>query len=109
MPAISRKNVAAGTANALDGLQFQDIQEPGALVSIFGSTAVAGGNIDYRVNTESFLQGAELNIEQAADVVDTDRDQLLMREPVPAGKQFLSVNAQICNLLVIIEELPSAG
>lgn len=106
MPAIMLKNVAAGTANALDGLQFQDIPEPGALISIFATTAVAGGNIDYRVGTESFLQAAAVNIEGAADVVDTDRDQVLMREPVPAGKQFLAVNTQICNLLVMIEELP---
>jgi hypothetical protein len=106
MPAIALKNVAAGTANAVDGLQFQDIPSPGALVSIFGSTAVAGGTIDYRVGTEVFLQGAEANIESSADVVDTDRDALLLREPVPPGKQFLGVNAQVCNLLVLIEELP---
>lgn len=106
MPSIALKNVAAGTANALDGLQFQDIPEPGALVTIFGTTAVAGGNIDYRVGTEAFLQAAQVNIEAAADVVDTDRDQVLMREPVPAGKQFLAVNAQICNVLVVIEQLP---
>jgi hypothetical protein len=106
MPAIAIKNVAAGTANALDGLQFQDIPEPGALVSVFVSTAVAGGTIDYRVGTELFIQGGEANIESSADVVDTDRDQILMREPVPAGKQFLSVNAQVCNFLVIIEQLP---
>jgi len=106
VPAIAVKNVAAGTPNALDGLQFQDIPEPGALVSIFATTAVAGGNVDYRVGTESFLQGAACNIESAADVVDTDRDQLLMREPVPAGKQFLAVNAQIVNFLVLIEQLP---
>jgi len=37
MPTIMLKNVAAGTANAVDGLQFQDIPEPGALVSIYGS------------------------------------------------------------------------
>lgn len=106
MPAISRKNVAAGTANAVDGIQFQDIPEPGALVSIFATTPVAGGNIDYRVNTESFLVAAEANIEAAADVVDTDRDQLLMREPVPGGRQFLSVNGQIINFLLLIEQLP---
>jgi len=108
MPAIALKNVAAGTANALDGLQFQDIPEPGALVSIFATTPTAGGNIDYRIGTESFLQGAEVNIEIAADVVDTDRDQILMREPVASGKQFLAVNAQIGNLLVLIEQLPEA-
>lgn len=108
MPAISLKNVAAGTANALDGLQFQDIEEPGALVSIFATTAVAGGNIDYRVGTEVYLQGCQVNIEASADVVDNDRDGVLFREAVPAGRQYLGVNTQICNLLVSIEPLPEA-
>jgi len=107
MPSISLKNVAAGVANALDGLQFQDIPEPGALVTIYATTPTAGANIDYRVGTESFLSLAEQNIEIAADVVDTDRDMLLDSEPVPAGKQFLAVNAQIGNVLVVIEQLPS--
>lgn len=105
MPSIALKNVAAGTANALDGLSFQDIPAGGAIVTIYATTAVAGGNIDYRVGREDFLVGAQLNIEAAADVVDTDRDAVLFREPVPAGKQFLAVNAQICNVLVILEEI----
>lgn len=106
MPSISRKNVAAATANAVDGLQFQDIPEGGALVSIYASGPTAGGNIDYKVGTESFLSLAETNIEIAVDVVDTNRDMLLDREPVPEGKQFLAVNAQIANVLVVIEETP---
>lgn len=106
MPSISLKNIAAGVANALDGLQFQDIPGPGALVTVYASTAAAGGSIDYSVGTERFLSGAELNIELSADVVTTDRDMVLDREPVPPGKQFLAVNAQIGNLLVIIEQLP---
>ena len=106
MPSISRKNVAAGTANAVDGLQFQDIPEPGALVTIYASTPTAGGSIDYSVGTERFLAGAELNIEGSADVVSTETDMVLDREPVPPGKQFLAVNAQIGNILVLIEQLP---
>ncbi len=106
MPSISLKNIAAGVANALDGLQFQDIEEPGALVTIYASTPTAGGSIDYSVGTERFLSGAELNIEGSADVVSTEVDLILDREPVPAGKQFLAVNAQIGNLLVIIEAVP---
>ena len=106
MPAIRRSNVAAGTANDVDGLQFQDIPEPGALVSLYATTAVAGGNIDYSVGTERFLVAASVNIEIAADVVQNDRDLVLDREPVPAGKQFLAVNAQVCNYLLVIEELP---
>ena len=106
MPSIKRANVAAGTPNDLDGLQFQDIGPAGALVSIYASTAVAGGNIDYSVGTERFLVGAVVNIEISADVVDTQRDLVLDREPVPGGKQFLAVNAQICNYLVKIEDVP---
>ena len=106
MPAIRRSNVAAGTANDVDGLQFQDIPEPGALISLAASTAVAAGNIDYSVGTERFLVAASVNIERSADEVQRDRDLILDREPVPAGKQFLAVNGQVCNYLIIIEELP---
>ena len=107
MPSIRLSNVAAPAANALDGLQFQDIPEPGALVSIYASTPTAGGLISYSVGTERFLVDASVNIEIAADVVDTNRDMVLDREPVPAGKQFLAVAAQIANLEVVIEDLPS--
>ena len=107
MPSIRLSNIGAGTANALDGLQFQDIPEPGALVTIYGSTPTAGGLISYSVGTERFLVAASVNIEGSADVVSTDADLVLDREPVPAGKQFLAVDAQICNVLVVIEDLPS--
>jgi len=107
MPSIRLSNVAAGTANALDGLQFQDIPSPGALVSIYASTAVALGLISYSVGTERFLVDASINIEQSADEVNTNVDMILDREPVPAGKQFLSVADQVANVLVVIEALPS--
>jgi len=107
MPSIRLNNIAAGVANALDGLQFQDIPEPGALVTISASTAVALGTISYSVGTERFLVDAAPNIELSADVVLADSDMVLDREPVPAGKQFLSVAAQVCNVLVVIEDLPS--
>lgn len=107
MPSIRRNNIAAGTPNALDGLQFQDIPEPGALVSIYASTPTALGLISYSVGTERFLVDAAINIEASADRVSTDTDMILDREPVPGGKQFLSVAAQIANVLVIIEDLPA--
>lgn len=106
MPSIRRSNIAAGVPNDVDGLQFQDIPEPGALVTIYASTAVAAGNIDYSVGTERFLVAAFVNIESAVDRVDTSIDLILDREPVPAGKQFLAVNAQVCNYLIVIEDLP---
>jgi len=106
MPSIKLSNVAASTSNALDGLQFQDLPAPGALVTIYATTPTAGGNISYSVGTERFLVASSINIESATDVVDSDRDLVLDREPVPAGKQFLAVDDQIANLLVVIETLP---
>jgi hypothetical protein len=107
MPSIRLSNIAAGTANAVDGLQFQDIPEPGALVTIYASSAVAGGLISYSVGTERFLVSAYANTEIVADAVDTQRDMILDREPVPAGKQFLAIDTQVCNVLIVIEDLPS--
>ena len=106
MPSIRLSNVAAGTPNALDGLQFQDIPSPGALVTIYASCAVALGTISYSVGTERFLVNAGINIEQSADEVNTDSDMVLDREPVPGGKQFLAVDGQVANLLIVIEDLP---
>lgn len=106
MPSIRLSNVAAGTPNALDGLRFQEIPSPGALLTLLATTAVAGGTIDYGVGSETFLQAASVNIEAGADLVDSQRDKILDREPVPPGKQFLAVDGQVANLLVIIEELP---
>ena len=105
MPSIRLSNLVV-QANALDGLQFQDIPEPGALVTIYASCAVALGLISYSVGTERFLVDASINIEQSADEVNTDSDMVLDREPVPAGKQFLAVQLQIANVLVVIEDLP---
>lgn len=106
MPSIRLSN-AAINANILDGLQFQDIPEPGALVTIYASCAIALGLISYSVGTERFLVDASVNIEQNADEVNTNFDMILDREPVPAGKQFLAVIAQAANVLIVIEDLPS--
>lgn len=107
MPSIMRKNVAAGTANDLNGLKFEEVPSPGALVTLYASTAAAGGLVSFSVGTEDFLVDAAVNIEASADVVDTDRDMVLDREPVPPGKMFLETSAQIVNYLLVIEDLPS--
>jgi len=76
------------------------------LVTIYASTAAAGGLASYSVGTERFLVSSSVNIEQSADEVNTNVDLVLDREPVPPGKQFLAVDTQICNLLLVIEQLP---
>lgn len=106
MPSIRISN-AGVQANAVDGLQFQDIPAGGALVTIYATCAVALGTISYSVGTERFLVLASINIEQNADEVNTNFDMILDREPVPAGKQFLSVEGQVANFLIVIEDVPA--
>jgi len=108
MPAIRRNNIAAGTANALTGLKFRTVGLGGAVVTLFGSTAVAGGQITFSVEggDRVVMNLAEPNVEVVADGVDTDRDLLLLNEPVGPGEMFLEVAAQVCNFAVFIEEGP---
>jgi hypothetical protein len=103
MPSVRVSNVAAGTANAMNGLQFEDIPPGGALLSLYASAAVAGGLISLKVGSEDFLVDAEVNTEQNADEVNTDFDQILFQEPVPEGKLFIPVAAQVVNFLLVLE------
>lgn len=107
MPSIMDANVAAGTANALQGNKFEEVGPGGAIITLYASTAVAGGNVDLSVEggQRDVLSGAEVNIESSADVVDVDRDLVLDREPVGPGKLFLAANDQIINFLLVIEEV----
>lgn len=103
MPAIKRTNVAT-TANAVNGLKFEDIPAGGALVSLYASGVTVADTISFSVGSEDFLLDAEVNIEASADVVDTDRDQILFQEPCPAGKMFVPITATTAvNFLLVLE------
>lgn len=103
MPSIKLVNQAT-TPNALNGLNFEDIPAGGALLSLYASCVTATDRVSLKVGSEDFLVSAAPNIEIAADVVDTDRDQILYQEPVPAGKLFLPITATTAvNVLIVLE------
>lgn len=103
MPSIKKTNIAT-VANALNGLKFEDIPPGGALISLYASGATVLDEISYSVGSEDFLVSAHVNVEASADVVDTDRDQILFQEPVPRGKQFLAITATTAvNYLLVME------
>jgi hypothetical protein len=104
MPAIKLVNQTTN-ANVLNGLKFQDLLRP-ALISLYASAVTATDRVSYSVDSEDFLDSAAPNIEASADVVDTDRDQILFQEPVPAGKQFLPITATTAvNVLLVMESV----
>lgn len=103
MPSTKVSNQADST-NAMNGLTFEDIPEGGALLSLYAAGVTVLDTIGLSVGSERFLVDANVNIEISADVVDTDRDQILFREPVPEGKLFLPVSVTTAlNWLLVLE------
>lgn len=103
MPSIKLVNVAT-TPNAVNGLNFEDIPPGGALLSLYASCVTATDTIGLKVGSEDFLVNGSPNVESAADVVDTDRDQILYQEPVPQGKLFVPITATTAvNALIVLE------
>lgn len=104
MPSITR-GVAATTSDALTGLKFKTQGLP-ALVSLFASGATEGDVISFSVGSQEFLVDAEVNVEAASGVVDTDRDQLLFQERVPPGEYFMPVTVTAAaKYLLVIEPI----
>ena len=101
MPSV-RRNPGATTNDALQGERFKVQPEP-TLVSLYASGANEGDTISFLVDSQEFLDSATANVEAASGVVDTDRDQLLFRELVPAGEFYmpLTMTADMAFLLVI--------
>ncbi len=112
MPNIMRKNIAAGTDNALNGLKFSKIGVNGAFLTLYATTPTAGGTMTFSGEGGDRLLSdlAAVNIEIAADVVDTQRDLIFAEEPMGPGDLFLSIDGQIGNFNLLIEEgAPAAG
>jgi len=106
MPAI-RRVVAAATDDALNGLKFKTQGLP-ALVSLYASSATAGEDLSFSVGSVSFLTSGEINLEVANQVIDLERDGLLVQEVVPAGEYFLEVPTVTADMsfLLVIEPIP---
>jgi len=83
-PTIMR-NIPATIADALLGLNFR-VQVKPALVSLYVATATEGDVVSFFVNSQAFVEDAEVNVEAATGVVSVDRDQVLFREMVPPGE-----------------------
>lgn len=104
MPSI-RRSTSGTTQDALNGLRFK-VQARPALVSLYAVGATEGDSLSFAVDSQEFMSNAQANVESASGVVDTDRDQLLFREPVPAGEYFLPLTMTTnMQWLLVIEQL----
>ena len=105
MPTVKRK-ISAATSNAVSTLRFMNPKSPAA-VSIWASSATAGEDLTFGVDDILLTEAAEINLEEANQVINTHRDQILFREPCPPGQYVLAIPAVAADLsFLIVQELP---
>jgi len=93
MPTI-KGAVTAATTDALANTKFNTIPPGGAVVNMWISCAANGGTFGLSIGDRDIIvQGAESNVEVAADVIDVARDQVVFNEVCGPGQLFLPIPA----------------
>lgn len=91
MPTI-RQAATATSSDILSNVKFSVVPARGAILNLWGSSATNGDTFGLSIGDRDLIvNGTELNVEASADVIDTDRDQLLFNELVGTGQLFLPV------------------
>lgn len=97
MPVIKRE-VTAATENAVNGLRFSKQKGPSA-ISLWLCTATAGEVATFGIDDVSFAENVYMNVQAGAGILDVSRDQILFREPCPAGELVLAFPAAAGQIL----------
>lgn len=106
MPSL-RKRVTAVSGDILANDQLSHIAEPGAVINIWAAGVTNSDDLGVLIGNRVLIpQGTDVNIEAAADVIDTDRDQILFNEVVGPGKLQIPVGAVTTEMQVLISIKP---
>jgi hypothetical protein len=88
MPALAFR-VAATDSDALSNLKFAVVPARGAILNLWASCVTKTDSFGISIGDRDLMvNGSIMNIEIAADVVDTDRDQRLFNEVLVSGGQL---------------------
>lgn len=80
------------TTDALANRKFNIIPQQGAVVNLWASSVTNGDTFGLSIGDRDIVvNGTEMNIEAAADVIDIHRDQMVFSEVVGPGQLFLPV------------------
>jgi hypothetical protein len=91
MPAL-RFRVSATTTDAMANRKFNVLPAVGTIMNLWASCVTATDTFGLSIGDRDILvNGSSMNIEASADVVDTDRDQLVFNELCGGGQLFLPV------------------
>lgn len=103
--ASRRLGVTAVTNDALADQDIRTVLQP-SVVNLWASSVTNGDQIGLRLDRTIILDDGECNIESSADVIDTDRDQLVFNTVVGPGRLRVPVPTLTTELQFIISVEP---
>lgn len=106
--ASRRLGVNAATADALADEDIRNVDRP-SYVSFWASSVTNGDQVGLRLGTTVIMDDGECNIEDSADVIDTDRDQLVFRTVVGPGRLRVPVPTLTTELQFLMSVEPVLG
>lgn len=103
--ASRRVDVAAVTQDALQNEDIRRVEVP-STVNLWGSCVTNTDQLGLRLDKTVIMDNGPVNIEVAADCIDTDRDQLVFNTVVGRGQLRAPVPAVTTELQFLVSVEP---
>lgn len=106
--ASKRKVVTAATDDAIANDEIRRVEVP-SIVNLWASCVTKGDKLSLFLNKVEIYPSDNVNIEASADVIDTDRDQLVFNALVGEGQLRAGVAAVTTELQFLLSVEPFLG
>lgn len=103
-----RIDVGAVTADAIATEEIRRVERP-SIVNLWASCVTNGDTIGLLLNSTEIMPTDECNIEVSADVIDTNRDQLVFGTVVGRGQLRVPIGAVTTELQFLLSVEPILG
>lgn len=103
--ASRRIDVTAVTGDAIANEEIRRVEVP-SVVNMWASCVTNGDTVGLLLNRTEIMPVDEMNIEAAADVIDTSRDQLVFGSVVGRGQLRVPVTAVTTELQFLLSVEP---
>jgi len=92
------------SADALNGRKYSK-NDFFAALTLFAACETSGDSLGFSVgSTEIIVAGTVVNVRAGANILDTDRDQLLFRERVGGGQYFMPMTMTTSMIAMLVIE-----
>lgn len=103
--ASRRLAVAAVSGDAIATEEIRRVEAP-SVVNFWASSATNGDTVGLSLNKTEIVPVGEINVEIAADVIDSGRDQVLFNSAVGIGQLRVPVGAVTTELQFLLSVEP---